>query len=384
MISIIVPIYNVASCLEKCIESICKQTYSNIEIILVDDGSTDGSSDICDKYAKRDERIRVIHQKNGRLTRARKAGMHIATGKYIGFVDGDDWIEPDMYKVLYGDMIRENVSLVLSGLYREDDKGVYSVRSATNCGSGLFEEERLIELKKHLRLNLNWSSCNKLYKKELVEEELYKVDDDLSGIEDDYFSAGCIARVNRLFVEDRTFYHAYDRHNSETHSKHPDYYLMMHRAIPYYKEMMSYGDLDMKKELQKTVINGILMGVENVLEDIFFPTFYFANNLNIGSDKKVLLYGAGSVGECYYQQIVNKQLFKVLAWVDKKLGKSSKTGHELIKPEEIKGYEFDYILLSVLNESDAKNISEELLVLGVPKEKIVWEKPMRVVEMFGL
>ena len=97
-ISVIVPIYNVKEYLDKCISSICNQTYKNLEIILVDDGSTDGSATICDAFAKKDDRIVVIHKENGGLTSTRKAGVNIATGKYIGFVDGDDWIDEDMYE----------------------------------------------------------------------------------------------------------------------------------------------------------------------------------------------------------------------------------------------------------------------------------------------
>lgn len=100
-ISVIVPIYNVERYLRKCVYSILRQSYKNLEIILVDDGSTDNSGVICDEFAKLDGRIVVIHKVNGGLSSARNDGLEIATGKYIGFVDSDDWIEPNMYKRLY-------------------------------------------------------------------------------------------------------------------------------------------------------------------------------------------------------------------------------------------------------------------------------------------
>lgn len=95
LFSIIVPVYNVASCLNRCITSLREQTYRDIEIILVDDGSTDSSSELCDEYAKADNRIRVIHKENGGLSDARNKGMELATGKYILFVDSDDYINQD-------------------------------------------------------------------------------------------------------------------------------------------------------------------------------------------------------------------------------------------------------------------------------------------------
>ena len=100
LISVIVPVYNVESYLEKCIDSIIHQTYKNLEIILVDDGSTDNSGKICDVYKEKDSRIKVIHKQNRGLSSARNCGLEIAKGEYIGFVDGDDYIAEDMYALL--------------------------------------------------------------------------------------------------------------------------------------------------------------------------------------------------------------------------------------------------------------------------------------------
>ena len=100
LISIIIPVYNVSKYLDKCVKSILLQTYSNLEIILVNDGSTDGSGVLCDELKKTDKRICVIHKPNGGLSDARNAGLDIATGDYIGFVDSDDYVEPDMFQIL--------------------------------------------------------------------------------------------------------------------------------------------------------------------------------------------------------------------------------------------------------------------------------------------
>ena len=99
-ISVIVPVYKVEPYLRKCLDSIVNQTYRNLEIILVDDGSPDNCGRICDEYAERDNRIRVIHQKNGGVSSARNEGLKIASGDWIGWVDSDDWIEPDMFEYL--------------------------------------------------------------------------------------------------------------------------------------------------------------------------------------------------------------------------------------------------------------------------------------------
>ena len=113
MISVVVPVYNVYSYLEECIESICDQTYTDLEIILVDDGSTDNSGDICDKYAKKDSRIKVIHQENLGLSAARNSGIEEANGEFLMFVDSDDRIHPMMAQALYDAVLQNNAELAI-------------------------------------------------------------------------------------------------------------------------------------------------------------------------------------------------------------------------------------------------------------------------------
>lgn len=123
LISVIVPIYNVEPFLPRCIDSIINQTYRDLEIILVDDGSPDNCGTICDDYAKKDSRIIVIHQKNAGQGAARNAGLSIARGTYIGFVDSDDWIAPSMYETLADNLIKEKADIAVCGRYLEYESG---------------------------------------------------------------------------------------------------------------------------------------------------------------------------------------------------------------------------------------------------------------------
>ena len=127
LISVIVPVYNVAEYLPECVDSIINQTYKNLEIILVDDGSTDACPDICDEYAKRDSRIRVIHKKNGGLSDARNVGLDICTGEWIGFVDSDDYIAHDMYEKLYCSVVEAKADVsVCQSIKDKNGKLLYS------------------------------------------------------------------------------------------------------------------------------------------------------------------------------------------------------------------------------------------------------------------
>lgn len=122
-ITVIVPVYNSIDCLERCVLSICAQTYSQIEILLIDDGSTDGTGELCEQLAKRDSRIRVRHKENGGASTARNAGIDLAAGEYLGFVDSDDYIEPDVYEKMVRALEEGNYPAVQISRDEVDEEG---------------------------------------------------------------------------------------------------------------------------------------------------------------------------------------------------------------------------------------------------------------------
>ena len=164
LISIIVPVYNVEKYLEKCVKSIIQQTYENIEIILVDDGSKDNSGKICDELEQKDNRIKVIHKENGGLSDARNAGLKIATGKYIGFVDSDDYIQEDMFETLYKLNKENNSDISIVSYYEIYNEKVISVRDSKKL-----EILNKIDAIKELLIDTKIQSYawNKLFKREL-------------------------------------------------------------------------------------------------------------------------------------------------------------------------------------------------------------------------
>lgn len=169
LISVIVPVYNVERYLTKCVKSIENQTFKNIEIILIDDGSTDNSGKMCDQFALENQRIKVIHKKNGGLSDARNCGVSIARGEYIGFVDSDDFIHKDMYRTLYNLMVEYKVDITEIG-YRSvfDGNDVTDEKMDPNSPSAplVFDKECA-----SIYCLMNYHSSNhvwdKLYKKEI-------------------------------------------------------------------------------------------------------------------------------------------------------------------------------------------------------------------------
>ena len=144
LISVIVPIYMIDRYIGLCIESIINQTYKNLEIILVDDGSTDKCPEICDLYGRKDPRIKVIHKPNGGLVSARKAGLQQSNGIYISYVDGDDWIEPGFIEGLYSAAETSGADMVCAGQKR--DLFAKSVCFKNAFSEGTYEEDRLRDL----------------------------------------------------------------------------------------------------------------------------------------------------------------------------------------------------------------------------------------------
>ncbi len=171
-ISIIVPVYKVEEYLSRCVDSILAQTYDNLEIILVDDGSPDYCGSICDTYATMDTRIKVIHKENGGLSSARNAGIEIAKGEYLGFVDSDDWIEPHMYETLLTLAQKHDVKLVCGGRYD------FSSRTGRKTIGLCPEREEVITGMELLGRTFLWDNCDsaawdKLYHRSLFEKIRY-------------------------------------------------------------------------------------------------------------------------------------------------------------------------------------------------------------------
>lgn len=171
-ISIIIPVYNTQDFLRKCIESILQQTIRDIEVILVDDGSTDNSPAICDEYAKKDSRIRVIHKKNGGLSDARNAGIEVAEGQYLGFVDSDDYVHPMMYETLLGFAEQEGAGIVQSEFYYFDDGSEPDTQKIETAGFECLSVTSSEVFQNFYTNNyvLHSTVCNKLYARDIFEE----------------------------------------------------------------------------------------------------------------------------------------------------------------------------------------------------------------------
>lgn len=221
-VSVIIPIYNTAEYLRKCLDSVCGQTYQELEIICVDDGSTDGSGKIADEYAGNDMRIKVIHKKNGGESSARNVGLRNSTGKYIAFVDCDDWLEPEMYEKMVYAMEKESVDMVLCSYFRSTEEGCCPMENEKPVSESVFDRKRLFQYvyQRDSYRGVGAWIWSKLYRRELLYSNGSMISFDetrrLGG--DTLFFIQAALNVERALYLPRAFYHYYQRGNSTMHS----------------------------------------------------------------------------------------------------------------------------------------------------------------------
>lgn len=225
LLSVIVPVYNVAPYLPECLDSIVGQSYSNLEIILVDDGSKDESGLICDSYALKDNRIIVVHKENGGLVSARKAGIKRATGAYVTYVDSDDKIDINMFEFLMNKVIQDDLDVAISGFYIWTENKIRVQKHGINPGVYISPEQvtqlmgSTICKKDYFSFGILPSLWGKLFKKELLLSHQLDVSDGIKLGEDAACTYPCLLSSKRIGYFDNPLYYYRQRPNSMTHVK---------------------------------------------------------------------------------------------------------------------------------------------------------------------
>lgn len=216
-ISVIVPVYNIENYVERCLDSIINQTYSDLQIIIVDDGSTDDSGKKCDAIALKDRRITVIHQENGGLGAARNAGLEIAKGKYVTFVDGDDWIEPNTYEILHKYIVNTKSELATCARKTVSNEGV--IEEIYALTAPIIVDKREIIKRYLLQDGMNMSACDKLFLRQLFIDIKFPcgyVSEDILPIFE------VLLRANRCVLTGIPLYNYYTRNGSLSKSMYSE------------------------------------------------------------------------------------------------------------------------------------------------------------------
>lgn len=387
-ISIIVPIYNIKSYLHRCIDSLIGQSYRNMEIILVNDGSTDGCREICEQYAWMDNRIKVINKVNGGLVSARKAGTKEARGDYIVNVDGDDWIEPDRIRNLADKGISDHADMVYMSGLRKDyrDRSVLcrtSVPCKTYYGEAVIEElfPLFSDTRKCFRVSLRHNIWMWAVKREFMQRIQLSVDDRIMMAEDQVCIWRCLLQAGSVTVIEETGYHyTQQRESAITYLPSGKYNQGMRI---WFEEMRnSVGQSQYNRKIKPIWISAAVITILLSNYGMFMQSgidFLFPFT-EVKKGSRIAVYGAGQIGMNIVQALCTAQDYEMVLWVDRNVRMSPFAECEIKLVEELADSSFDYVVLAVLDAGTAEEIRSDLMDMGIPKEKIATMNPEAVNE----
>jgi len=385
-ISIIIPIYNTVQYLEECIQSVINQTYKNIEIILVNDGSTDGSGEICEKFANRDTRIKYLCQENKGVTAARRLGVEYASGEYIGFVDSDDYIESDLYEQIANIITEQkNHQLQIDVLVLGMKKGYGEEEVvAGKIPNGIYADKKSIE---YLIDNMIayedgtefgiWPNvCAKVFNCNLLKRILKDISDAIVFGEDGVCSYKCLLKSNVVVLSSICGYYYRMRDDSTIHSINKRY--LRNVDLLYYELSNEFQ----KHPQSKSLMNQLDIWIGRMIAQSPFymglnksvgQVLYFFPRMDIIAGKRVVLYGAGKVGYSYYTLFKKTNCCEIVKWVDKKIVDANQI--DISPVDAILNIAYDYIVIAVKSATLAEDITMQLINWGHLREKILWEYP---------
>lgn len=379
-ISIIVPVYNVERHLQRCIESIQCQTMKDLEILLVDDGSTDASGEICDRYAAADPRIRVLHKRNGGLVSARQAGIRISAGRYVAFADSDDWMEADMYGSLYEKARSQNADAVIEGMKEDvpgDDRkkrnlmpeGLYCSKEDAElfCGS-------MISCEDFFCAGVQPYLWNKIFKRELAIRHMLRIDPRIKVGEDAAAVYPMLAMAGRKVVSGECHYHYCIRENSMMHSfddagKEYENAVLVDKALRNSFERLGIlprVEGQLKRYMACNVLTRAFGAAAELSAEGLFPF------RDIPQGKTVVIYGAGAFGRAVHGFASETGAWNLKAWIDADAGRYRRLGMPVRTLEETEIEAEDIVVIALLRRKTKETVEERLTGYGVRREQIRW------------
>ena len=378
LLSIVVTVFNSEKYLSKCLSSLISQTTQGLEFIIVDDGSSDSSSSICDKFASLDKRVKVIHKKNGGLVAARITGVWNSAGKYISFLDSDDWIEDDSYNKIVQLLDSEEYDLITTDI--TVDKGMESTKEDSNIPYGVYENESLDVVKESMLYKEPFYSygiypylVTKIFNKNKLKEIYQKFPTNISIAEDAACTYSYILLCKKILIMNYSFYHYVKRMDSMSYSgKNYDEVYKSNFAIFRYLNKKFDNQTDSANLIRQLKYYMVYMTIgfcPNRLDQYCNQTLSFFGGVEKGST--ILIYGAGNYGVHLYEYLKDIKDVRINGWIDKNYTFFKDCRFDIKSPECIKKMNYDYILLSIINLSLANQIKQELISRGISANKIL-------------
>lgn len=378
LISVIVTVYNVDKYLDKCLDSIVNQSYKNMEIILVNDGSTDNSLKICHYYANLDDRIVIIDKKNEGLVAARKTGIKVATGMYVGYVDGDDWIDKNMYEEMISTYLKNKADIIVSGCIKEGKKVAHkmfnNIPAGYYCKTELLTNvyPKMLYFDGFFKFGIQQYLWNKLFRREILSKYQLLVDNCIKNGEDVACVYPCLLEANSIEIMDTTFYH-YRIHDESMTSRLNELFLedslILYNYLkqifvksPYYHIMI--------RQLNKFILYLVCNGSKYVLDakiNVEFTSKFEFPFMEIPEGSKLYIVGEGIRMIEYLRQLKYSSIYKVLNYYNleefqKQLDNS--IGNFIDN-------KYDYIVIAVTEPNEQIELVASLKNRGINGSKII-------------
>ena len=375
LVTIIIPIYGVELYLTQCIESVLSQTYQNLQIILVNDGSKDKCGEICDYYAKKDTKIQIIHKQNEGLVNARKSGLLIAQGEFVTFVDGDDWVGENFIYNLIQPSLKYEIDFTIAGFIREfygkEDKIL------PKLPTGYYSSESLIKIifpnaiynGIFFQHGISTYVWNKLFRISKLKQFLTLIDKNIVMGEDAALTYPYLFNCNSIYITDAADYYYRQRPNSIV------------KSVPNLK--LEYSQLSILfKHLKKNLSNNLNIEIQNQLKIYFFSQILIRSGGVINSDittipfprihnaKNLVIFSSGSFGQHLISSLRKLNHYNIISWLDEDHIESQIFGLEVNSIDHILNISFDLVVIASIDENYTNNAVNRLINLGISRNKI--------------
>ena len=371
-VSAIVPIYNVEPYLSECIESLIHQSWQQMEIILVNDGSTDASGIICEQYAARDKRIIVINKENGGLVSARKTGLRCSTGEYVIYVDGDDWVDAHMVETLIRQCENEKTDIICFAAYEEGNG--YRALKRNYVEEGIYKREKEKQkIYQNMLMDgifyeqgiLAYIWC-KFFRREILLGAQESVPNGIVYGEDAACVYPALLEAESIQVTNLPLYHYRNRKESLARGIAVDGQGLAQLYMHLYQCFLKHKERAILIQQLEGFIKSIFL-----LKDCSLPVYdalVFPYS-DISAESEVVIYGAGLMGQSMMRRCKERGIHAA-GWVDQNASFYRSMGLKVLEPGQIKELAFDKIILTILNSRTAKRVENELICMGINPQKI--------------
>jgi glycosyltransferase involved in cell wall biosynthesis len=378
-LSVVVTVYNLERYIEKCIDSLLLQDYKYMEIVIVDDGSTDNTSEICDKYEKKYNNIRVVHKCNEGVVKALATGIDYSEGLYITFIDGDDWVQHNCYGSLMKLLLDNDLDIITYGAirYRNENDYYYTYDSFKE---GIYEGTDLNDIKSNMiwdktkqGFQIDPSLCMKIFRKDIIETCVKNVlNIKIHYAQDVIITYPAIKEAEKLgIIHDAYYFHRRREIGVQpAYLMDSQYYYKLYLVYKYLSEIFKF-DKNILQQIEAFYQYSVKLRCLDNTQDVTIDKWLFPFD-KVKKGSNIIIYGYGKVGKTYIQQLEKLNFCNVICIVDSAYEKYQDNGGKIFPIEHIVNKRYDYIVIANASD-DVKHKIKNVLMnnFNVEEKKII-------------